>query len=351
MRDGFGRKAAWVVRMACCIWVQLALPAQATEISVTPRQQNMLTAIWNTSEFAKSWNESHFVFSSMEDSLRRSALIRRCLPRPDETRLFRPPYRQYVETVGVAFYRYQRKPAGSAARILGQRGTLWAIDQLSEEQYEHSMRLLTAADFAKARAVVDLGWTLGSMTTPENLIDISSGYRNVALLALFKQTLVQTGQLKPVLAALGTADPTLPEAFASLEFLWPVPPDKWNHWQDLAFRLEKNSERIQLAYWASWPEPMRKQVDTYLGNPLFKHIDDAQAAEREWASRMRNSHDAHVDVRTLNDTEKLGRQIYFYFGEAKEKDSDAELLKAYEWLRQQSMAYLDTHKEQLCAKP
>lgn len=90
----------------------------------------------------------------------------------------------------------------------------------------------------------------------ENLTDVSSGLGNIALLAQFRQSLIRTGQVKPVLAALDTA--------------------------------------------------------------------------------------------TLNDTERLRREIYFYFGGAQAKKADAERLKANDWLRQRSLAYLDQHKAKMC---
>lgn len=346
-RSPFRSKTAWVMWMMC--WL-LALPliAQAAAPSATPRQQKMLEAMRNSSKFGQTWNEKRLLFSSTEDTLRRLALIRRCLPRPDHTRFFQPAYRQYVETVGGAFYRYLQQPIGAAAGAVGQQRALWAIDQLSEAQYKQSMLLLTSADLADARAVADLGWALGSVMTEENLVDVSSGYGNVAMLAQFKQTLIQTGQLEPVLAALAKADPALPEAFKSLEFLWPVPADKWDEWQHLALLLEKHAERIQDAYWANWPEPLRKQVEMYLDNPLFDNVDRAQEAEQAWSTRMALSRGADLDVAALTDTERLGRKIHFYFGETGTQRSDAELIKAHDWLRRESQAYIDAHKSQIC---
>ena len=50
----------------------------------------------------------------------------------------------------------------------------------------------------------------------------------------------------------------------------------------------------------------------------------------------------------LTDTERLGRKIHFYFGETGTQRSDAELIKAHDWLRRESQAYIDAHKSQIC---
>lgn len=344
MWQQFGKKAALTARMACLIFLVLPLGAHAADSPITPRQQRMLDAMRSTSEFKQAWNEP-WALSTMEDSLRRWALIRRCLPRSDKVRLFEPAYRKYVATVGNALYLRLQAPA-VAGGMLWQRQTLWAIDQLSEAQYAHSMRLLTSADFARLRAINDLGSALSEVLG--NLTDVSSGSNNVALLVRFKQTLVQTGQLEPVLAALGKVDPNLLEAFTSLEFLWPVPADKWDQWESLALKLQVHGERIQEAYWNSWPEPMRKQLEGYWDDPLSANLDRTQEALQAWSHKKEETQGANVDVATLNDAERLGRQIYFYFGEPRTEALDAALLKIFDQLRQQSMAYIDEHKAQMC---
>lgn len=342
-----GNKVAMTARMACLIFLILPLDAHAADFAITPHQQKMLDAMRNTSEFKQAWNEP-WALSTMEDSLRRWAFIRRCLPRPDQARLFEPAYRKYVATVGNALYLRLQAPA-VAGGMLWQRQALWAIDQLNEVQYAHSMRLLTSAHFARLRAINDLGSALSEVLG--NLTDVSSGSSNVALLVRFKQTLVQTGQLEPVLTALGKVDPNLLEAFTSLEFLWPVPADKWEQWEGLALNLQVHGERIQEAYWNSWPESMRKQLERYRDDPLSANLNRAQEAEQAWSHKKTQMQGANVDVATLNGAEHLGRQIYFYFGEPRTEALDAELLKIFDWLRQQSMAYIDEHKAQMCGSP
>lgn len=347
MWQQLGKKAVLTARMACLIFLVLPLGVHAADSPITPHHQRMLDAMRSTSEFKQAWNEP-WALSTMEDSLRRWALIRHCLPRPDKVRLFEPAYRKYVATVGNTLYLRLQAPA-IAGGMLWQRQALWAIDQLSEAQYAHSMRLLTSADFARLRGINDLGSALSDVLG--NLTDVSSGSSNVALLVRFKQTLVQTGQLEPILTALGKVDPNLLDAFTSLEFLWPVPADKWDQWESLVLELQVHGERIQEAYWNSWPEPMRKQLEGYWDNPLSTQLDRAQEAEQAWSHKKERAQGANVDVATLNDAERLGRQIYFYFGEPRTEALDAELLKIFDQLRQKSMVYIDEHKAQMCGNP
>lgn len=338
---------AWVA--GGLLFLLLPLATQAAAPAATPRQQKMLDALQDSSELAQAWGEPRAVLSVMEDSLRRWALLRRCLPRSTDTRLFMPAYRRYVETVGGAFYRYLREPAGVGARLQGHKQDLWAIDQLSDEQYARSLWMLTSVEMAWIRKIDDLGWALDMLL--DEMTDVSTGLGNVALLTAFKQVLVRTGQLEPVLVALGKADPSLPEAFMSLELPWPVPAEKWEHWQDLARRLQAHGDRIREAYWNSWPKRVRMQLDIYQDDPLFLFQERARTAEEAWVSRKAKSRDGEPDAAALTDTERLGRRIFFYFGEPASKEPDPDLLKAYEWLRQRSQAYVDTNKAQICGSP
>lgn len=344
--DRFRSSSTWTAWIMCWI-LALPLAVHAAAFSPTPHQQKMLDALQKSSIFARAWREPWLILS-MEDTLRRWVLVQRCPSRLDNSRLFLPAYRRYIETVGGAFHRHLQESSSLALIMPTQQGMLWAIDQLSDAQYEHSMRLLTDADGATVRTLTDLGRALATVT--ENLIDASTGAHNIALLAQFKQTLIQTGQLEPILTALSNVDPHLSEAFASVEFLWPVPAEKWGQWETLAFRLDIEGERIQMAYWESWPEPVRKQIEAYREDPLFANLYRAQEASKAWSMRMNRFSNPAVDMTTLTDAERLGQKIHAYFGESKAQEADFALLQAHDWLRQQAQAYIETHKSQICGR-
>ena len=332
-----------VVAVAC-LSVLWPAAVNGAEPSITPRQHTILSAMQYSSALMQEWSEPRAKLLGLEDALRRFALLKRCVPKPAATRLFVPAYRRYVDTIGGAYYRYSNEPVGPGA--LARKPTLWAIDQLSDSQYQRSLWWLTNDEAARARAARDLALALNDVI--DNVVDVSTGANNLPVLVAFQQTLIRTGQIDPILAAIRKVSPREASTFESLSTAWPVPAAQLEQWENLAMWIGVFGERIERAYWDGIPEPTLTQLQQLLDDPLMMNLDRAQEAQLAWQAKARILSQSQPDPRSLNDAERLGREIDFYFGDPVSDDNGAVMLKAHAWLQEKSMAYIDANRADMC---
>ena len=325
------------------------MAAQGAEIQITPRQQVILDAMREGESLMRVWDEPRFKYGLQEPEVRRVALVMRCgkwSSRPD--RLFAPAYRRYVDTVGSAYYRIVRGSPRVVA--FGRKRELWAIDQLSEAQYLRSLDWLTRADAADARQAREVGLTLSDAM--RNLVDVSTGTASVPYLVAFKQALVDSGQLEPVVSAISKVDPEMGVIFQSLDSDMSVPDAVKAKWGKLAWwMMSEATARIEEAYWQGIPEPTLSKLVQLLDDPYIANLDRAQEAAVAWRAKKSGSAGAEIDPAGLSDLERVGRQIDFYFGGPDVEDSDELLLEVLNWHRKESAAYIKANKAELCDTP
>ncbi|QVQ27623.1 hypothetical protein [Achromobacter deleyi] len=127
-----------------------------------------------------------------------------------------------------------------------------------------------------------------------------------------------------------------------------VPAAQLEQWENLAMWMGVFGERVERAYWDGIPEPTLTQLQQLLDDPLMTNLDRAQEAQLAWQAKARILSQHQADPRSLNDAERLGRDIDFYFGDPVSDDMGAVMLKAHAWLQKKSMAYIDANRADMC---
>lgn len=331
---GWGNK--WrgiaVLALAWPLWAQAGAPA------VTPRQQQLLAAERNSSPVYKAWRERFAVLISIEPELQRAVLFSRCA-KPGGSRLLDPAYRAYAETVGGTYYRYLQRSGPASA--MADTAKLWAIDQLTEAEYQRSLRWLTSDDTLPLRSARDVGTILSQYL--RNSVDVSSGELNLAALLAMKATLARAGQLEPVVKAFAQVDPSKAALFASLATEIPLKDEQSRQWYEVAAWLNKAAKPVQTAYWAAVPQALiGAMAEDAFDDRLNQGTQALQAYERKGPV-------ADAETHALNDEQRLGRTIAHYFGDPASDEIAQVPVDAHNWMWKQAQAYIAKHRAAMCS--
>ncbi len=324
------------------LWAVMALAwpvlGQAATPTITPRQQQLLAAAENSSPVYAAWRERYAVLISVEPKLQRAVLYARCA-KPGGERLLEPNYRAYAETVGGAYRRYLQDSGPASAMASTTR--LWAADQLTEAEYQRSLRWLTSANTLPLRNVRDVGTILSQYL--ENSVDVSSGQLNLAVLLAMKETLAKAGQLGPVVKAFAQVDAAKAALFESLPTALPLKDEQIQQWYEVATWLDKAANPVQMAYWFAVPQ---ESIDAMAEDVFEERVNQGLQALQAY---QRKGPVEDSDVHTLNDEQKLGRKIAYYFGDLASDEIAQVSVDAHNWMSKQAQAYIAKHRDVMCS--
>lgn|GEM_PF-3870912 len=319
----------------------LAWPSltQAATPAITPRQQQFLDAQKRPPSVYEAWRERNIVLIQAEPQLRRAVVFSGCA-KPGAERLLDPTYRAYVETVGGAYYRYLQRP-GPASAMANTRA-LWAIDQMSEAEYQGALRWMTSAETAPLRNARDVLGMLQQYFTES--VDPVEGQQNVAVLMAMKKTLVQEGQLASVVKAFAQVDASKAALFESLETDIPLTSDQLSQWYDVAYWLDRSANPVFQAYFSAVPQAWFHAMAQEVFNQKLSQANHALKAYQR-RGRVEES-----ELSTLTEEELAGRKIAYYFGDLASDDVAKVSVDAHNDMWAQAQAYIAKHRAEMCSR-
>lgn len=313
----------------------------------TARQWQAWSAIHRSSEFGHSMNiKSRILVGALEGNLRRILLDKGCTRSRvyASDRLFHPVYRQYVESVGRRWL--LDRPS---ADVFSNTALLYALEQVSDSDYQDSMYRLSDPKLAEPRTISDiftkLNWFFSDELGDPGADDLV--YRKLAMLTAFKEGLENTSHSDHFGRAMRAIDNETAETFKALPLSLSAPVD--TKWIELAgwFSGTEKRDRLYAAMLEEMPAETVAAVVHYQESPLLTHMGDAYEAVSGWQTRVAQDQ----PVTTAQET--LGRDIAEkYFGESLDTEIAQYLLHAHKvHLANLAHIYIGTHYRDLCGTP
>jgi len=290
--------------------------------------------------------KSRILVGQVEGNLRQILLNKGCAPSrvnaPD--RLFHPAYRQYVESVGRRWL--LDKPA---ADVFSNTALLYALEQISDSDYQDSIYRLSDPKLAEPRTISDiftkLSWFFSDELGDPGADDLV--YRKLAMLTAFKESLENSSHSDHFDRAMSAIDKDTAETFKALPLSLSTPVD--TKWIELAawFSGTEKRDRLYAAILGEMPAETVAAVVHYQESPLLTHMGDAYEAVSGWQTR------AARDQPVATAQETLGRDIAEkYFGGSLDTEIARYLLHAYEvHLANLAHIHIGMHYRELCGTP
>lgn len=330
-----GQVKTWLLIVALVSgWFLLKM---ASTPAISARQQKFLDVQQNPTPFYTAWVERLVVLTQIEPKLRDAVESARCAS-PDDARLLDPVYRVYVETIGAAYYREIQRPGPALA--LTSTAKLWAIDQLTDAEYQRSLRWQTDARTSSLLNARDVGDALVKYL--QNAKDPYSGKQNVALLMALKTTLIQTGQFDLVVKAIAQMDPARAALFESLSTEIPLSHDQVDQWYEIADWIFRSADPLVTAYFSLVPQPWMSEM---ADDPFNVRLGTAVRALRAYERR---GHVSERHASSLSSEEQIGRKIAYYFGGLAADVAAQASTEASERALQHARDYIAQHRDVMC---
>lgn len=313
----------------------------------TAKQWHAWSAVHRSSALGQAMNiKSRLLVGELESNLRQILLNKGCAASradaPD--RLFHPAYAQYVESVGRRWLLDT-----PAADVFSNSALLYALEQISDSDYQDSIYRLSDPALAEPRTISDifskLSWFFSDeLGDPESDDTV---YRKLAMLVAFKESLESTAYNERFGRALRAIDEEAVETFNALPLSLSLPIE--NKWIQLAawFSGAEKRDRLYASMLSEISPESVAAVVHYQELPLLTHMGDAYEAVSRWQNQF------YLDQPATMAQEELDRDIAEkYFRASLNTEITQYLLQAYEvYLANLAHIHISKHYRELCGTP